>query len=65
VTPNDTTCVCTNEKCGHPNGEPCGKPVEHADSATFFANGEQVGEEFALGICDACLDTAGIERRVT
>jgi hypothetical protein len=59
----NATCRCTNEKCGHPNGEPCGKPVEHPDSATFFANGEQVGGEFSIGICDQCLDVAGIKPR--
>jgi len=58
------SCICTRQECGHPEGERCGKAVEHADKASFIdRNGQEVGEEFLLGMCDDCLDTAGIRRR--
>ncbi len=57
------TCKCTKEECGHPSGVPCGKVVEHSDPANFVdRNGENVGEEFLLGVCDECLDRAGVRR---
>ena len=57
------TCICTKQECGHPHGERCGKAVDHADKASFIdRNGQQVDEEFLLGVCDDCLDLAGIQR---
>jgi hypothetical protein len=53
-------CGCTNEQCNHPNGEPCGKVVEHPYPAVILdRRGEVVGEEVRVGLCDACLATAG------
>jgi hypothetical protein len=58
----EVLCKCTQEKCNHPNGELCGKPVEHSYPAVFKDGaGRNIGEEFALGYCDACLANAGYQ----
>jgi hypothetical protein len=62
---NHATCICVKEECGHPNGEPCGNPVEHPDMSNLVdRNGQNVGDAFLLGVCDECLDRAGIRRVV-
>jgi hypothetical protein len=49
-----TPCMCTNEKCNHPNGEPCGKPVENPLTVQAQGSGHVVGPWIKIGLCEAC-----------
>ena len=53
-----TPCVCTDKRCPHPNGQPCGALVEDAQE---IVSGDYPGGDFKplvqskKPICDECL----------
>ncbi len=52
-----TPCGCTDKRCAHPNGQPCGKPVENPQE---IESGDASGADFKpvawvkKGICEDC-----------
>jgi hypothetical protein len=54
-----TTCRCTLEACGHPNGGPCGKEIESSQTVTHTdGDFRLVGESYPYDICDECYERA-------
>ena len=51
------TCKCTSKICGHPNGEPCAKPVENPlpMQVEINSNGPTFTPESLSGLCEECL----------
>jgi len=50
-------CMCTNEKCGHVNGEPCGQPVQNPVTVQQVHGSVQDGAVspwFEIGLCEPC-----------
>jgi hypothetical protein len=60
-----TTCKCVDAVCGHPNGEPCGKPVKNP-LPTSDQNDEYDppnGPEYLTGLCEDCWERLGFGLR--
>jgi hypothetical protein len=46
----EATCMCTDEVCGHSNGERCGRPVK--EPVGYTRDGS--GPERPIGLCEEC-----------
>ena len=50
----DVPCRCTDETCGHPNGERCGKAITVKLKASAMLKGEAFAPEYETGVCEEC-----------
>jgi hypothetical protein len=48
--------MCTASICCHPNGEPCGSPVENPVGYIKEKVNDGYGPEHPIGLCEACWD---------
>lgn len=56
-------CKCTDPICGHPDGLPCGAPVQNPlPIANVDGHGIE-GPEFLTGLCEECWNRVEPEQR--
>jgi hypothetical protein len=50
----DVPCRCTDEDCGHPDGERCGRPITVKLKASMMVGAAEFTRELETGICEEC-----------